>query len=91
MKKAMRLYLTGSIGSMFFRLFVKENADKLGVKGFLRRLEDGRVEIFLEGDSQTVDKMAEICKTGPKHAIIRGIEQKEERLQDFKDFRFINF
>ena len=87
----MRLHLTGTVQSLFFRLFVKENADKLGVKGFFRRLEDGRAEIFLEGDSIAVDQMLEICKSGPKHAIIRGFEQKEERLQDFKDFRFINF
>jgi len=91
MKKAVRVYLSGSVQSMFFRLFVKENADKLGIRGFLRRLEDGRTEIFIEGESAAVDQMAEICKTGPKHAIIRGFEQKEERLQDFKDFRFINF
>jgi acylphosphatase len=91
MKKSIRLYLTGTVQSLFFRLFVKENADKLGVKGFFRRLEDGRVEIFLEGDSVAVDQMVETCKSGPKHAIIRGFEQKEERLQDFKDFRFINF
>jgi acylphosphatase len=91
MKKSVRLHLTGSLHSMFFRLFIKENADKLGVRGFFRNLEDGKVEIFLEGDGPLVDQMTQICKTGPKHAIIRGCEIKEERFQDFKDFRFINF
>ena len=91
MKKAVRIYLSGSVQSMFFRTFIKENADKLNIKGFLRRLEDGRTEIFLEGEQTVVDQMIDIAKKGPKHAIMRGFEQKEERLQDFKDFRFINF
>jgi acylphosphatase len=91
MKKAVRLYLRGSIGGMFYRLSTKEQADKLGVKGFLRRLEDGRVEIFIEGDNVAVDQMVEICKRGPKYSVVRNIEQKDEKFQSFKDFRFINF
>ncbi len=91
MKKAVRLYLIGSVQSMFFRLFVQKNASDLGIKGFLRKLEDGRTEIFIQGDQDNVDKMVEICKVGPKHSVIRSFELKEERLQDFPDFRFINF
>ena len=31
----------------FFRNFIKENAEKDDVRGFVRNLEDGRVEVFL--------------------------------------------
>lgn len=91
MKKALRLYLTGSVQSLFFKLFIKDNVEKLNVKGFFRKLEDGRVEIFLEGDTDTVNQAAEICKKGPKYAQIRDVQMKEERFQGFKDFRLINF
>jgi acylphosphatase len=91
MKKATRLYITGNLQSMFYKLFIKENADKLGVRGFLRILEDGRVDIFLEGDSENVNVMSDICRKGPKYAQIRSVEQKEERLQDFKDFKILKF
>lgn len=91
MKKATRLFITGNLQSMFFKLFIKENADKLGVKGFLRILDGGKVDIFLEGDSENVNEMAEICKTGPKYAQVRSFEQKDERLQDFKDFKILKF
>lgn len=91
MKKAVRLHLTGTIQSMFFRLFIKENVEKLNVKGFFRKLEDGRAEVFLEGESANVDAAADICKKGPKYAQIRDFQEKEERVQDFKDFRIINF
>jgi len=91
MKKAIRLYITGTVQSMFFRLFIKENVERLNVKGFFRKLEDGRAEVFLEGESVNVDQAAAVCKIGPKYAQIRDIQEKSEHLQGFKDFRIINF
>ena len=91
MKKSTRLYITGSIQGIFFRQFIKDNADKNNVKGYVRNLEDGRVEIFLEGDMVNVDKIIEICKAGPAHAKIRSIEEKPEPFQDFKEFKILRF
>lgn len=91
MKKAMRLHLTGNMQSMFYKQFIKDAADGYNVKGFLRIKDNGIVEIFLEGESGNVDTVADICKAGPKFATVRSFEQKEERLQDFRDFRVINF
>ena len=87
----MRLFLTGSMQPIFFNRFIKDNADKLGIKGFIRKLEDGRIEIFIEGQHEPLAKMAELCRKGSPHSAIRTVEEKEERLQDFIDFRIINF
>jgi len=88
----MRLYITGNIQSLFFKQFIKEAADAHTVHGFLRvRNDDGRVEIFLEGDKESVDAVAAIAKRGPKYTQIRNIEEKEERLQDFKEFKILGF
>ncbi len=89
MKKTIRLYLTGSVQSLFFRNFIKENADKHKVKGFIRTLEDGRIEIWLEGDIENVDAMIPICKRGPQHSNIRNVEEKTEHFQDFKEFKIM--
>lgn len=90
MKKAIRLYLSGLIQGIFFRGFIKENAEKLGVKGFVRNLEDGRVEIFIEGNPEEVNKMVAICKKGPKHAEIKKVEEKSEKFQSFKTFKVLH-
>jgi acylphosphatase len=90
MKKSVRVYITGTVQGIFFRMFVKQNAEKLDLKGFVRNLEDGRVEIFLEGDSKNVIKMIELCKKGPKHSQIRNIEIKEEKFQDLKTFKILH-
>jgi len=90
MKKSVRLYITGSVQGIFYRNFVKQNAEKLETRGFVRSLDDGRVEIFLEGSIENVDKMIELCKVGPKHSQIRSVEQREEKFQDFKTFKVLH-
>lgn len=90
MKKSIRLYVTGTVQGVFFRAFVKENAERQNVKGFVRNLEDGRIEIFLEGDANGVNKMIELCKKGPRHSQIRNVEVKLERFQDFKVFKVLH-
>ena len=90
MKKSVRLYIKGLVQGIFFRMFVKENAERYNVKGFVRNLEDGRIEVFLEGNSKDVDKVMELCKKGPKHAQIKNVEIKPERYQEFKTFKILH-
>ncbi|MEK6875671.1 MAG: acylphosphatase [Nanoarchaeota archaeon] len=90
MKKSVRLYITGIVQGVFFREFVKSNAEKLNVRGFVRNLEDGRIEVFVEGSSPDVNKMIEICKQGPKHSQIKNVEEKEEKFQGFKEFKVLH-
>ena len=91
MKKAVRLYIEGTVQGVFFRAFIKENAERYNLKGFVRNLEDGRIEVFLEGNSDDVNKMIEVCKSGPKHSQIRKVEEKEEKFQGLKEFKILHF
>jgi acylphosphatase len=90
MKKSVRLYITGTVQGVFFRSFVKENAERYNVKGFVRNLEDGRVEVFLEGDTDTVNRMIELCHKGPAHSQISKVELKPERFQGFREFKVLH-
>ena len=90
MKKSVRLYIDGIVQGVFFRMFVKENAERFNVKGFVRNLEDKRIEAFLEGDSENVNKMIELCKKGPKHSKIKHVEIKPENFQSFRVFKVLH-
>ena len=90
MKKSVRIYIKGVVQGIFFRSFIKENAERYNVKGFIRNLEDGRIEIFLEGNSDDVNKMMELSKKGPKHSQIKSVAIKPERFQDFKSFKILH-
>ena len=90
MKKSVRLYIKGTVQGIFFRNFIKENAERYNVKGFVRNLEDGRVEAFLEGNAEDVNKMTELCKKGPKHSQIRDVQIKSETFQGFNNFKILH-
>ena len=90
MKKATRIYIFGTVQAVFFRAFVKENADKLNLNGYVRNKEDESVEAWFEGDSENVDKIVELCKKGPEHSIIKRLDIVEESLQDFKEFKILS-
>ena len=91
MKKAVRVYIFGTVQGVFFRSFIKEQAEKLGLKGYVRNKEDGSVEAWLEGDSGKVDEMIELSKKGPEHAVINRLDIVDEKLQDMKEFKVIKF
>ncbi len=92
MKKAVRVYYRGTVQGIFFRQFIKEHADKRGVKGFARNIETDKVEAWFQGDSEMVDEMIEVCRIGPKHSMIKQVEVKEEKWDDdFKDFKILRF
>ncbi len=91
MKKSKRLFISGAIQPVFFNQFVKDNAEKLNIRGFVRKREDGRAEVFLEGDHEAVEKMVSLCKRGPSHSMIKNVEEEDERFQDLKDFRVLSF
>lgn len=89
MLKSKRLFISGTVQGIYFRQFIKDSADKIGAKGFVRNLEDGRVEVFIEGPIDIVEQMEAICRRGPPHAHIRNVEERDERFQDFRDFKII--
>ena len=90
MKKSVRVYIKGTVQGVFFRAFVKENAERYDVKGFIRNLEDKRIEVFLEGNPNEVNKMIELCKKGPKHSEIKDVKIKPEKFQGFKVFKILH-
>ncbi len=89
MKKSIRLHITGSVQTLFFEQFIMKHALDLKVRGYLRKLEDGRIEIFAEGDHVNVDKLISVAKTGPQHSQIRNIAETPEKFQDFKEFKIV--
>jgi acylphosphatase len=90
MKKAVRVIIQGIVQGVFFRQFCKENADKLNIGGFVRNLKNGDVELILEGDSSSIEKMIEICRKGSPHSDIKKVDIEERAWQgDFKEFKIL--
>ena len=92
MKKAAKVVIQGTVQGIFFRQFVKEHADNLKLRGFCRNLDSGEVEIVVEGENESIQRMVEFMKTGPEHAQIRNVTVEEKKWSgDFKEFKVLKF
>lgn len=62
------LRVVGRVQGVGFRWFVRENARRLGLAGWVRNLPDGSVEIAAAGIEQSVQRLAEVVRVGPDGA-----------------------
>lgn len=92
MKKAIKAIVSGTVQGVFFRAFVKEKADSLGIKGFVRNVEDGKVECYFEGDNEVIEKLMDEVRQGPQYSMIKNVDVSDEKYTgDYKDFRVLRF
>ncbi|MBR9704391.1 acylphosphatase [Candidatus Pacearchaeota archaeon] len=87
--KTLRIFISGTVQGMIFRKYLEEQAKEIGIRGFVRQMEDGRVEILAEGIDDRVTKMLELCKRGTVHAHVRNVEVENFNHQGFKEFKIL--
>lgn len=92
MKAATKFIIQGTVQGVFFRQFVKENAQLLNLTGYVRNLTNGNVEVLVEGEDNAIFKLGEILSKGPKHSSIRHIQREEKKWSgEFKEFKVLRF
>ena len=64
--KHIKLTVTGRVQGVWFRASTKEQADNLGVHGFVRNLLNGNVYIEAEGTEEQLQRFVNWCKIGPR-------------------------
>lgn len=78
-KIQVRVHVRGRVQGVGFRASTASAArQKKGLKGYVRNLEDGRVEAVFFGPSSLVTEMVQWCEKGPRSAQVDGIEVREE-------------
>ena len=81
------VFVLGKVQGVFFRSSTKDKAEELSLSGWVRNLDDGRVEAVFEGEKEAVDKMVEWCRVGPENAKVTQVEVVAEvHKGDFKEF-----
>lgn len=63
----------GKVQGVFFRATVKNHAEDLNIKGFVRNLPDGSVEMKAIGEEKRLKKLIENIKQNPGAAEIKDI------------------
>ncbi|HXK35208.1 MAG TPA: acylphosphatase [Candidatus Paceibacterota bacterium] len=85
MKHHKNFRFNGAVQGIFFRQFVKDLADKLGLVGIIRNEPDGSVYAEVEGEEEDINKLLGAAKKGP--AKIENITVTTSDLKNFPDFR----
>ncbi|HID04426.1 MAG TPA: acylphosphatase [Candidatus Caldiarchaeum subterraneum] len=73
------LMISGRVQGVFFRAYMREEAERLGLKGWVRNLPDGRVEAVVEGPEEEVKKLISWAHRGPPAAKVEKVEVMWER------------
>jgi acylphosphatase len=85
-----RILISGIVQGVFFRREMIEQAQRLGVTGWVRNLPDGRVEAVAEGDKERLDELIRFCHVGPLGATVKGIVVEwSESKSEFRGFRIM--
>lgn len=66
--------ISGRVQGVGFRYFTHKNAQKLGLKGWVKNLDDGRVEAVFEGNPSDVRQMLNLCEKGPMGSYVKEIQ-----------------
>ncbi len=72
---ARRFLISGLVQGVGYRYFAQRSAAKHQVKGYVRNLDDGTVEAFVQGAERSVNGFRDDLVTGPKYSRVDHIEE----------------
>jgi acylphosphatase len=86
---ARRVIVSGRVQGVWFRESCRRVADQAGVTGWVRNLDDGRVEAWLEGTPDAVAVVETWCETGPRHAMVTAVAAEQVMPSGHTSFRVV--
>ena len=77
--KQVHIIISGRVQGVFFRAATRDKARQLGLKGFVRNLGNGDVEVVAQGDDNKLRELLQFCQKGPPGSNVEGtdIEYKD--------------
>jgi acylphosphatase len=84
-----RVIVSGRVQGVFYRDSCRTQAERLGVRGWVRNRPDRTVEIVAEGPRDVVDQFLDWCREGPPRARVTGMVVTDEALAAERGFRIV--
>ena len=75
--KASKYIISGRVQGVGFRWFTKKRADEIGVRGYVRNLADGKVEVLAVAEANQLAAFLAILKAGPSYSAVTAVQQSE--------------
>lgn len=87
MKTRIHAFVAGWVQGVNFRYYTKLFAEKANLTGWVKNLDDGRVEVIAEGEKEDIDKLINYLHKGPIIARVKKVDVKEEKYKgEFNSF-----
>ena len=84
---ARRWIVRGRVQGVGFRYFAQRAAAELGLTGYARSLDDGRVEVYAAGPEDKLSQLAGLLYRGPRWADVRAVEEQPAAVHECGGFR----
>jgi acylphosphatase len=83
----LRVHVSGIVQGVGYRQWLRTEAVRRGLAGWVRNRTDGSVEAVLHGDSAAVEAVAAACKKGPSMARVDKVQASPAEYDGTKEFR----
>ena len=83
---AKRWFVRGRVQGVGYRYFAENAASRLGLTGYARNLDDGRVEVYAVGPEKKLSDFAGSLRKGPAWGDVRGVEEQEAEIREYGSF-----
>jgi len=77
--KRIHLIIKGRVQGVGYRFFIRLTASKLGLKGYVKNLYSGEVEVVAEGEEEKLKKLIQECRKGTFLSRVDNIEVSYEK------------
>ncbi len=84
--KGYRINVRGKVQGVGFRFYTQKTARELGVKGYVKNLRDGSVQIEAEAEAEAMDVFLSWVKRGPEWARVDEMNTQEKPPEGFINF-----
>jgi acylphosphatase len=85
------LRIHGLVQGVCYRESMRQEAQQLGVTGWVRNRRDGTVEALVQGTPRSVDAIVDWCGRGPEHAQVTSVETVGDSAEAIPSQRFDDF
>lgn len=75
MTVARKFLISGRVQGVGFRYFAQRSAARHQVRGYVRNLDDGRVEALAEGPQKAVEEFKHDLVAGPSYSRVEELEE----------------
>ena len=74
---ARRYFVRGRVQGVGYRYYVERVPLDLGLSGYARNLDDGRVEVYVAGTLEQIAELSGYLRKGPRWSEVRGVDEQE--------------